>query len=297
MGDRLSNPPSVIPACPAFCFQVDKVIINPYFGLGAPDYSKIQIPQREKWQHSPNCVTEDKLGIILTQTTNINLCVSFLLILQHEALCHRFGRDLCNILMIPPSFTSFSSHQTSGSLKKKLQFNNKILCRERQWVDDFPLHRSACEGDTELLSKLLDSGFSVKQLDSDHWAPIHYACWWVWCSSHSPRESDKSRRLLGFCFVLSCEWWVVVTLCLVPPRHGKVEATKLLLEKGNCNPNLLNGQLSSPLHFAARGGHAEIVQLLLQHSEIDRVRNMTFLKGIIMTTAATCAAFHLEIKK
>lgn len=59
--------------------------------------------------------------------------------------------------------------------------------------------------------------------------------------------------------------------CFVPFRHGKVEATKVLLEKGNCNPNLLNGQLSSPLHFAARGGHAEIVQLLLQQPEIDRV--------------------------
>lgn len=140
--------------------RVDKVIINPYFGLGAPDYSKIQIPKRDKWQHGSNNVSEDK---------------------------------------------------------------------EHQWVDDFPLHRSACEGDTELLTKLLDSGFSVKQLDSDHWAPIHYACW-----------------------------------------HGKVEATKLLLEKGNCNPNLLNGQLSSPLHFAARGGHSEIVQLLLQNPEIDR---------------------------
>uniref|UniRef100_A0A8C7GZR9 Krev interaction trapped protein 1 n=1 Tax=Oncorhynchus kisutch TaxID=8019 RepID=A0A8C7GZR9_ONCKI len=140
--------------------RVDKVIINPYFGLGAPDYSKIQIPKREKWQHGSNSVTEDK---------------------------------------------------------------------ERQWVDDFPLHRSACEGDTELLTKLLESGFSVKQLDSDHWAPIHYACW-----------------------------------------YGKVEATKLLLEKGNCNPNLLNGQLSSPLHFAAGGGHSQIVQILLQHPEIDR---------------------------
>ncbi|TRZ01712.1 hypothetical protein DNTS_003597 [Danionella cerebrum] len=140
--------------------RVDKVIINPYFGLGAPDYSKIQIPKRDKWQHSMTSVSEDK---------------------------------------------------------------------DRQWVDDFPLHRSACEGDTDLLLKLLDGGFSVKQLDSDHWAPIHYACW-----------------------------------------HGKVEATKLLLEKGNCNPNLLNGQLSSPLHFAASGGHAEIVQILLQHPEIDR---------------------------
>uniref|UniRef100_A0A8C7VU00 KRIT1 ankyrin repeat containing n=1 Tax=Oncorhynchus mykiss TaxID=8022 RepID=A0A8C7VU00_ONCMY len=92
--------------------RVDKVIINPYFGLGAPDYSKIQIPKREKWQHGSNSVTEDK--------------------------------------------------------------------------------------------------------------------------------------------------------------YGKVEATKLLLEKGNCNPNLLNGQLSSPLHFAAGGGHSQIVQLLLQHPEIDR---------------------------
>ncbi|XP_062035099.1 krev interaction trapped protein 1 isoform X2 [Lepus europaeus] len=103
------------------------------------------------------------------------------------------------------------------------------LDKERQWVDDFPLHRSACEGDSELLNRLLNERFSVNQLDSDHWAPIHYACW-----------------------------------------YGKVEATRILLEKGKCNPNLLNGQLSSPLHFAAGGGHAEIVQILLSHPEIDR---------------------------
>lgn len=54
-------------------------------------------------------------------------------------------------------------------------------------------------------------------------------------------------------------------------RLGKVEATRILLEKGKCNPNLLNGHLSSPLHFAAGGGHAEIVQILLNHPEIDRV--------------------------
>ncbi|XP_029444719.1 LOW QUALITY PROTEIN: krev interaction trapped protein 1 [Rhinatrema bivittatum] len=140
--------------------RVDKVVINPYFGLGAPDYSKIQIPKREKWQRSMSSVMEDK---------------------------------------------------------------------ERQWVDDFPLHRSACEGDSDLLSRLLDDKFSVNQLDNDHWAPIHYACW-----------------------------------------YGKVEATRMLLEKGKCNPNLLNGQLSSPLHFAAGGGHVEIVQLLLNHPETDR---------------------------
>lgn len=52
-----------------------------------------------------------------------------------------------------------------------------LMIRERQWVDDFPLHRSACEGDSELLNRLLNERFSVNQLDSDHWAPIHYACW------------------------------------------------------------------------------------------------------------------------
>ncbi|XP_051857079.1 krev interaction trapped protein 1 [Antechinus flavipes] len=140
--------------------RVDKVVINPYFGLGAPDYSKIQIPKQEKWQRSMSSVTEDK---------------------------------------------------------------------EHQWVDDFPLHRSACEGDSELLNRLLNDSFSVNQLDNDHWAPIHYACW-----------------------------------------YGKVEATRILLEKGKCNPNLLNGQLSSPLHFAAGGGHVEIVQILLNHPEVDR---------------------------
>lgn len=57
-------------------------------------------------------------------------------------------------------------------------------------------------------------------------------------------------------------------------RYGKVEATRMLLEKGKCNPNLLNGQLSSPLHFAAGGGHAEIVQILLNHPEIDRVSSV-----------------------
>lgn len=91
-----------------------------------------------------------------------------------------------------------------------------------------------------------------------------------WDARLTTRESLKTPKLL------------TVISCLGLSRHGKVEATKLLLEKGNCNPNLLNGQLSSPLHFAARGGHAEIVQLLLQHPEIDRVRNVL--------NAVTCTA-------
>uniref|UniRef100_A0A6I8NTJ6 KRIT1 ankyrin repeat containing n=1 Tax=Ornithorhynchus anatinus TaxID=9258 RepID=A0A6I8NTJ6_ORNAN len=66
------------------------------------------------------------------------------------------------------------------------------------------------------------------------------------------------------------EKWRRSMSSVMEDKYGKVEATRMLLDKGKCNPNLLNGQLSSPLHFAAGGGHAEIVQILLQHPEIDR---------------------------
>uniref|UniRef100_A0A0G2JGG7 KRIT1, ankyrin repeat containing n=1 Tax=Mus musculus TaxID=10090 RepID=A0A0G2JGG7_MOUSE len=66
------------------------------------------------------------------------------------------------------------------------------------------------------------------------------------------------------------EKWQRSMSSVVEDKYGKVEATRILLEKGKCNPNLLNGQLSSPLHFAAGGGHAEIVQILLTHPDIDR---------------------------
>uniref|UniRef100_A0A8C5LDW2 KRIT1, ankyrin repeat containing n=1 Tax=Jaculus jaculus TaxID=51337 RepID=A0A8C5LDW2_JACJA len=66
------------------------------------------------------------------------------------------------------------------------------------------------------------------------------------------------------------EKWQRSMSSVMEDKYGKVEATRILLEKGKCNPNLLNGQLSSPLHFAAGGGHADIVEILLNHPEIDR---------------------------
>ena len=75
-------------------------------------------------------------------------------------------------------------------------------------------------------------------------------------------------------------------------RYGKFEATRILLEEGKCNPNLLNGQLSSPLHFAAGGGHAEIVQILLTHPDIDRVSYVLFLyfnfQQVVIKTMFNC---------
>lgn len=58
------------------------MVINPYFGLGAPDYSKIQIPKQEKWQRSMSSVTEDKYCFSFTPHcfyknlhSNLNYCL------------------------------------------------------------------------------------------------------------------------------------------------------------------------------------------------------------------------------
>lgn len=58
------------------------MVINPYFGLGAPDYSKIQIPKQEKWQRSMSSVTEDKYCFSFTPHcfyknlhSNLNCCL------------------------------------------------------------------------------------------------------------------------------------------------------------------------------------------------------------------------------
>lgn len=85
--------PSLCHSWPAFCSQVDKVIINPYFGLGAPDYSKIQIPKREKWQHGPNCVTEDKWVDLLNKHEASFRCRS------DRYLLKKLEYDLKTILM------------------------------------------------------------------------------------------------------------------------------------------------------------------------------------------------------
>ncbi|XP_053323931.1 krev interaction trapped protein 1 [Spea bombifrons] len=169
--------------------RVDKVVINPYFGLGAPDYSKIQIPKREKWQRSMSSVMEDK---------------------------------------------------------------------ERQWVDDFPLHRSACEGDTELLARLLDKGCSVNQLDNDQWAPIHYACW------YGKAEATSALLEKGKCSpnLLNGQ--------LSSPLHfaaggGHAEIVQILLNHQEIDRHITDQQGRSPLDICEenkQGKWEEAAQLL-----------------------------------
>ncbi|XP_076823158.1 krev interaction trapped protein 1-like isoform X2 [Clavelina lepadiformis] len=102
--------------------------------------------------------------------------------------------------------------------------------RELSWVEEFPVHRAAADGDISALTHFLQSGNSqIETWDHDGWAPSHYACW-----------------------------------------YGRTEAMKLLLEDGRCDPNLCNRNSASLLHLAAGCGHAAIVKMLCEHTFVDR---------------------------
>ncbi|XP_038073130.1 krev interaction trapped protein 1-like [Patiria miniata] len=84
--------------------SADKVVINPFFGMGVPDYSKLRATYSE------------------AQRTTIHA---------------------------PPE----------------------------NWVDQFPLHSAAYEGDAETIKQLVTVGYHADQPDMHSWVPLHYACW------------------------------------------------------------------------------------------------------------------------
>ena len=49
--------------------------------------------------------------------------------------------------------------------------------RGLDWVERFPMHKCACEGDVAGIRKCLALNLSSNTLDSDGWAPLHYASW------------------------------------------------------------------------------------------------------------------------
>ena len=53
------------------------------------------------------------------------------------------------------------------------------LFRLPDWTEMFPIHKFACEGDGEGISRCLQLGIDPDELDTDSWAPLHYACWYI----------------------------------------------------------------------------------------------------------------------
>eukprot|EP00047_Mylnosiga_fluctuans_P004995 m.237744 g.237744 ORF g.237744 m.237744 type:complete len:969 (-) comp13190_c0_seq1:129-3035(-) len=45
------------------------------------------------------------------------------------------------------------------------------------WGERYPLHKAACEGDAELVRRLIREGRPPAGVDTDTWTPLHYAAW------------------------------------------------------------------------------------------------------------------------
>ena len=47
------------------------------------------------------------------------------------------------------------------------------------WVDQYPLHSAAYEGNADKVRHLLSMGYPADQPDMHSWVPLHYASWLV----------------------------------------------------------------------------------------------------------------------
>ena len=150
-----------------------------------------------------------------------------------------FGTDLhlytkVDFLVVNDFFGQAAPNYSQLSIPNREQwFNGHKLSEERQelsWVEEFPVHRAAADGDVTGLAHILDADpHRVENWDHDGWAAAHYACW-----------------------------------------YGRVDALKHLLNQRGCDPNMCNKNSTSLLHLAAGCGHASIVKLLADHPYIDR---------------------------
>ena len=63
------------------------------------------------------------------------------------------------------------------SIFRKIFIGSIFSTSTLDWVDEFPLHRAACEGTVVGVLARINEGFDANQPDSDSWTPLHYASW------------------------------------------------------------------------------------------------------------------------
>ncbi|XP_077997280.1 krev interaction trapped protein 1-like isoform X2 [Glandiceps talaboti] len=119
-----------------------------------------------------------------------------------DALRHMQDLDLCDITVINPVFHSEWSFPGSVSIEEINKFCSVDLVTKNQfygmgipkydkiqapredsiitqsWVEEFPLHSAAVEGNVPRIKQLLSDGHSPHLADKDYWSALHYACWY-----------------------------------------------------------------------------------------------------------------------
>ncbi|KAL4948568.1 ankyrin repeat-containing domain protein [Aspergillus filifer] len=118
------------------------------------------------------------------------------------------------------------------------------------------LHHAARTGKTETIRALLQGGADPSAMDDEHKTPVHEAAW---------RRDPTGIRLLlhanAACNTPDVRGYVPLH---VAAQHGSIETCRLILERLDDSEYLgstKGGQMA--LHLATKGGHLEVVQLLL----------------------------------
>ncbi|EHB10170.1 Ankyrin repeat, SAM and basic leucine zipper domain-containing protein 1 [Heterocephalus glaber] len=115
-------------------------------------------------------------------------------------------------------------------------------------------------GDTSLVEELLDSGIDIESIFCYGWTPLTYAA--------SVANIELVRVLLDRGANASFnkdKQTILITACSAHGSEGQILKCVDLLLSRNADPNVACRRLMTPIMYAARDGHPQVVALLVVH--------------------------------
>ncbi|CAN0189776.1 unnamed protein product [Ectocarpus fasciculatus] len=139
------------------------------------------------------------------------------------------------------------------------------------------LHKAACQGDVQIIKKVIEGGARLDALDTEEYMPIHLAA----DEGNLPALKELVRA------GSNPEW---LSGALQPPlanacMSGRTKVAKYLLETCNVDAGTADNVGYTPLAIAAQGGRVAIVRMLLRRGVANLGKNAyrDAITGVAMT--------------
>ncbi|KAJ7306094.1 hypothetical protein JRQ81_010460 [Phrynocephalus forsythii] len=160
----------------------------------------------------------------------------------------------CPLCPVAGAFQGFRFHRPKHTSSfRELNFGTVSKGRTQLWRFS-ALHHAALNGNTELISLLLEAQAAVDIKDNKGMRPLHYAAW------QGKKEPMKLVLKAGSSVnVQSDEGQIPLHLAA---QHGHYDVSEMLLQHQS-NPCILDNCGKTPLDLACEFGRVGVVQLLL----------------------------------